>query len=73
MPLGTKNRQIQTSELCKQYLRDAHKDKLPLVEEFIQETEGFGKQQNIASWGQFTDVKGIDEAMLKRVDAAFQE
>ena len=73
MELLTKNRQFQTAELCKQHLRDKYKDKLSLVEGFIQETEGTGKQQYIASWGQFTDIKGMNNEMLTRVDLAFDD
>jgi hypothetical protein len=73
MGLGTKNRQNQTAEVCKHHLREKYKDHLALVEEFIQEIEGTGKQQNTASWGQFTDITGIDEEMLKRVDEAFEK
>ena len=51
MELQIKNRQFQTAELCKLHLRHKYKEKLLLVEEFIQETEGTGKRQNIASWG----------------------
>jgi hypothetical protein len=37
MGLGTKNRKRQTSDLCKQRLREKYSDKLALVEEFIVE------------------------------------
>ena len=40
MGLGTRNRQNQTAEVCKQHLREQHKDCLSLVEEFIHEFEG---------------------------------
>jgi len=73
MSLGTKNRQIQTAELCKHHLREKNAPKAPLVEEFIEEIEGMGKERNIASWGQFADVRGNDEEMLKRVDQAFAD
>jgi hypothetical protein len=33
--LGTKNRQKQTADICKQHLREKYRDKLGLVEEFI--------------------------------------
>jgi len=35
MGLGTKNRQKQTADICKQHLREKYRDKLGLVEEFI--------------------------------------
>ena len=40
MGLGTKNRQKQTADICKQHLREKYPDKLGLVEEFIVEIEG---------------------------------
>ena len=73
MGLGTKNRQKQTAEACKQHLREQHKDRLTLVEEFIHEFEGTGKNQDIMRWSQFTDIKGIDEEMLKRLDEHFEK
>ena len=73
MSFGTKNRQKQTADLCKQHLRDKHKDKLSLVQEFIAETEGTGKDHDITRWGQLTDESHDNEEMLKRLDAAFEE
>ena len=73
MGLGTKNRQKQTADICKQYLREKHSDKLPLVEEFIHEIEGTGKHQDITHWGQLTDSARDNEEMLKRLDAAFEK
>jgi hypothetical protein len=35
MALGTKNRQKQTADLCKEHLREKYPDKLGLVKEFI--------------------------------------
>ena len=40
MGLGTKHRQKQTADTCKQHLREKYPDKLGLVEEFIVEIEG---------------------------------
>jgi len=37
MGFGTKNRQKQTADICKQYLREKYRDRLALVEEFIVE------------------------------------
>jgi hypothetical protein len=71
MSLGTKHRQQQTADLCKQHLRNKHKDNLALVEEFIVEIEGSGKDYDITRWGQFTDIKDINEEMLTRVDLQF--
>ena len=50
MSLGTKNRQIQIAETCKQHLRDKYRDKLALVDEFIAEFEGTGKNQDRTKW-----------------------
>jgi hypothetical protein len=57
MGLGTKNRQKQTAELCKQHLWQRYPDKLGLVEEFIVEIEGPSKNSDVTRWGQFTDIK----------------
>ena len=57
MGLGTKNRQKQTADICKQHLREKYRDKLGLVEEFIVEFEGARKDCDITRWGQFTDIK----------------
>ena len=73
MGLGTKNRQNQTAEVCKQHLRDTHKDCLALVEEFIGEFEGTGKNHDLTRWSQFTDIKGIQDEMLQRLDAHFEQ
>ena len=56
MGLGTKNRQLHTAELCKQHLRERYADKLSLVEEFIAEHEGTGRNRDIIHWGQFTTL-----------------
>ena len=71
MSLGTKNRQIQTADVCKQHLRHKHADKLVLVEEFIGEFEGSGKERDITKWAQFTDASHVQEEMLKRLDEHF--
>ena len=73
MGLGTKNRQIQTAEVCKQHLREKNHDKLALVEEFIVEIEGTGKNHDVSKWGQFADASWKSEAMLKRLDAEFEK
>ncbi len=72
MSLGTKNRQIETANLCKQHLREAFPDEQVLVEEFIVEIEGTGKHQDITKWGQYTDASRIKEAMFNRLDLAFK-
>jgi hypothetical protein len=72
MGLGTKNRQKQTADICKQRLREKYPDKLGLVEEFIVEIEGPPKNCDVTRWGQFTDIKDIKKEMLKRLDVHFE-
>jgi hypothetical protein len=72
MSLGTKNRQKQTAELCKQHLRQKYPDKLQLVEEFIAEIEGPAKNCDLTRWGQFTDIKGVKKEMLRRLEIQFE-
>jgi hypothetical protein len=69
--LGTKNRQIQTAETCKEHLREMHREKGGLVEEFIAETEGTGKNYDPAKWGRFADAGWKNDEMLKRLDLEF--
>jgi response regulator RpfG family c-di-GMP phosphodiesterase len=73
MALGTKNRQQQTADLCKQHLRENHMRQLGLVEEFIQEIEGTGKNHDVGKWGQYADASWKNDEMLKRLDAAFEK
>ena len=72
MGLGTKNRQEQTAELCKQHLREKCPDKLSLVEEFIVEIEGSSQHPDVTRWGQFTDIKDIKKEMFQRLEARFE-
>ena len=69
MGLGTKNRQKQTADICKQHLREKYQDKLGLVEEFIVEIEGHPKNCDVTRWGQFTDIK---KEMFQRLEAEFE-
>ena len=74
MGLGTKNRQKQTADICKQHLREKYRDKLGLVEEFIVEFEGARKDQpRPTCWTRFTDIKDIKEEMLKRLEVHFEK
>ena len=73
MGFGTKNRQKQTAVLCKQHLREKYRDQLELVEEFIREVEGTGKNRDISCWDRFTDIKDIKEEMLKRLELHFEK
>ena len=72
MGLGTKNRQKQTAELCKQHLREKYRDKLALVEEFIAEIEGPPISCDLTRWGQFTDVRDIQKEMFQRLETRFE-
>jgi len=72
MGLGTKNRQKQTAELCKQHLRQKYPDKLRLVEEFIVEIEGPPQSSDVTRWRQFTDIKGVKKEMLRRLEIRFE-
>jgi len=73
MGLGTKNRQKQTAELCKQHLRQKYPDKLALVEEFIVEIEGPSQNRDVIRWGQFTDIKGVKKEILRRIEIRFED
>ena len=73
MGFGTKNRQKQTADICKQYLREKYRDRLELVEEFIVEIEGASKNWDVTRWSQFTDIKDIKKEMLERLDAHFEK
>jgi hypothetical protein len=59
MGLGTKNRQKQTADICKQHLREKYRDQRGLVEEFILEFEGDRKNCDVTRWDLFTDIKDI--------------
>ena len=72
MGLGTKNRQKQTADICKQHLREKYRDQRRLVEEFIVEFEGDRKNLDVTRWDQFTDIKDIRTDMLKRLEADFE-
>jgi hypothetical protein len=74
MGFGTKNRQKQTADICKQHLRDKYRDKLlVLVEEFISEFEGDRKNCDVTPWDRFTDMKDIKKEMLKRLETHFEK
>lgn len=73
MGLGTKHRQQQTADMCRKHLREKHKDKLALVNEFIVEFEGTGKSHDITRWSQCSDIKDIRAEMLKRLDDQFEK
>jgi hypothetical protein len=72
MGLGTKNRQKQTAELCKQHLREMYRNQRGLVEKFILEFEGDRKNCDVTRWDRFTDIKDIKKEMLKRLEAHFE-
>ncbi len=72
MGLGTKNRQKQTADICRQHLREKYRDKLELVEEFIVEIEGSPKDCDVTRWGRFTDIKDIKKEMFNRLETNFE-
>ena len=71
MGLGTKNRQNQTADLCKEHLRLTHAAQGTLVEDFILEIEGMGKSKDILQWSQFTNMDRNQASMLGRLDEKF--
>ena len=71
MGIGTKNRQNQTAELCRDHLRTTYASQGNLVEDFIVEIEGDGKSKDILQWGRFTNMDRNTAAMLSRLDEAF--
>jgi hypothetical protein len=73
MGLGTKNRQKQTADICKQHLREKYRDQRELVEEFFLEFEGAGKNSDVTCWERFTDIKDIKKEMLSRLEAHFEK
>jgi len=73
MSVGTKNRLKQTADVCKEHLRTTYPAQLVLVEDFIREIEGVGKAQDIAKWGQFTDLSQKTDMMLNRLDETFKK
>ena len=72
MDLGTKHRQRQTADICKQHLRAKYSDKLALVEDFIVEIEGPPKNSDVTRWAQFTDIKDIKKEKLQRLEIRFE-
>jgi hypothetical protein len=71
MGIGTKNRQNQTAELCREHLRSTYASQRTLVEDFIAEIEGIGKSKDILQWGRFTNMDRNTLAMLGRLDERF--
>jgi len=71
MSIGTKNRLSQTGSLCKAHLREQFTKEGTLVDEFIAEIEGSGKNADPNAWAKFTDAKRDNAEMLSRVSAAF--
>ena len=73
MGLGTKNRQQQTAELCKEHLRGKYPAQRVLVEDFIREIEGVGKANDPNQWSQFTDLSRDTGTMIERLDEQFNK
>jgi hypothetical protein len=72
MALGTKNRQSETAQVCRAHLRENHQKNSALVEEFIAEIEGAGKNHDAARWLRFSDASWKNSEMLKRLDREFE-
>ena len=72
MGLGTKNRQNQTAELCREHLRSAYPAQSGLVEDFILETEGSGKTKDPLQWAHFTNLARNNAEMFGRLDVKFR-
>ena len=73
MGLGTKNRQKQTAEICKQHLREKYRDQRGLVEEFILEFEGAGKNCDVTRWDRFTEHQRHKKRDAQAPRGAFRE
>ena len=73
MGLGTKNRQNQTADLCREHLRVTYAAQGVLVEDFIVEIEGSGKTRHILKWEEFTNMARDTTAMLGRLDEQFNK
>ena len=68
MSLGTKHRLKETADLCKQHLREKHRDQGALVEESIAEFES--KERNHTRWSmQFADRRRPESEMFQRIDS----
>jgi len=73
MGLGTKNRQNQTAELCKEHLRAKYPTQAVLVEDFIREIEGTGKANDPTRWSQFSDLSHSNEKLLEQLETQFNK
>jgi len=71
MGLGTKNRLQQTAEACKEHLRTTFAAQAVLVEDYIREIEGSGKNHDVTNWSQFSDLAHDNAAMFTRLDERF--
>jgi integrase len=72
MGLGTKNRQKQTADICKQHLREKYRDKLGLVEEFIVEGRTAEARQFIEKGLAMPDVEKDDPENYPYLRAAYR-
>ncbi len=64
--------QSRRAELCKQYLRTKHIDKLPEVEAFAVEVERSENHRDFSKWDLFIDLQDIYDEVLKRLDLEFE-
>ena len=71
MGFGTKNRQKQTADICKQHLRERYRDQRGLVQEFILGMRVLVKTaMSLVGTGSPIDIK---KEMLKRLEAHFEK
>jgi hypothetical protein len=73
MGLGTKHRQKQTADICKQHLREKYRDQRGLVEEFILEFEGTRENCDVTLWDRFADIRHIKKRDARAPRDAFRE
>jgi hypothetical protein len=73
IPLAAKIRESEVAEACKALLHEAHHDALNLVEEFIVEIEGAGKDRDLSQWIWFAGA-GFNTAKIpERLEREFQK
>lgn len=73
MGLGTKNRQRQTAELCKEHLRSKYPAERALAEDYIREIEGPEETADPAQWQRFSDPSHSREKLLAALDEHFKK
>jgi len=72
MGLGTKNRQRQTADICKQHFRKNTATNWRLWKNSLWRLKGARKDCDVTRWAQFTDIKDIKQETLKRLELHFE-